>query len=495
MNLKIGDVIELKELSGQKCIITRIVEGGFGMVYFLKTTALPFMPNVVMKILKNNKNINDFFREAVLWSKIGHHKNIASYICFGKYCNKFYILSNRYDKTLGEIDSTKLDENSFRKILIGIINALNYANNKLGLVHRDIKPNNIFIDKNFTVKIGDFGLSSYHTEKIILDENFTKVDFHNTISQLGFGGTIPYMSPELFSRHFNFNIQSDIYAVGVSLFEVATSGRFPYLLPQFSLDNNSIKIFTNNYACKEIRNIILRCIDLDTKKRYKNYEEILDELSLNNEENYIPSLNDYIFNIQTLRRTGQIQNAKKIIVQLLNEYKKNPMLINQLAIITKEEKGILESIKIYENLFSQELTYDIDDYFELMFNLIGFYFETKQFKKIVPFMNRYDGYLSTFAFLSNEYIEYSIYFGFKKEYEKSYNSLLAYCTNHSFNDLHALFILILANKINKIDGAINLLEIKKSDFTKELIKLYKENTIDNYKNIIYNIENEVFGGV
>ena len=104
MKLKVGEIVELKELAGQKCIVTKIIEDGFGIVYFLKNTS-PIMPYFVMKILKNNVNYKEIIREAVLWSKIGHHKNIASFICYGKLDNKFYILSHRYDKTLADINS------------------------------------------------------------------------------------------------------------------------------------------------------------------------------------------------------------------------------------------------------------------------------------------------------------------------------------------------------------------------------------------------------
>jgi translation initiation factor 2-alpha kinase 4 len=48
------------------------------------------------------------------------------------------------------------------KIFIQIVEALNYLHNSVGLIHRDLKPMNIFLDKRNTVKLGDFGLAVHH---------------------------------------------------------------------------------------------------------------------------------------------------------------------------------------------------------------------------------------------------------------------------------------------------------------------------------------------
>jgi serine/threonine protein kinase len=497
MEIKIGDVIELREITGQKCIVTKIVEGGAGKVYFLKTTSLFFMPEIVMKIMKDKTDIENSFREARLWSKIGHHKNIASYLFCGLFDEKFYILSCRYKNSLESICKIrKIDDTVIKKLTIGIISGLDYANKQVGLIHRDIKPHNIFIDDDCEPKIGDFGLSSYIKNRHILSSDFNDIYTKLTISsQLGMGGTIPYMAPELFSTNPNYSISSDIFALGVTLFNLVTNMGFPYNLPEFTINPDSIYLFQNSNISSKMKNIILNCINTDGNKRYKTYNEITNEMDVEYNEIYIPVLRDYIDNIQTLRRTKQYSEARLKLDDALQIFNKSPLLINQLAILEKEEKGIEYSIKIYEGLFENNIDYDFNEYLECFFNLVGFYSETKQFNKIVPFVSKFENEFTNIIFIEKEFIEYSIYLAFKKEYEKSFKNFKYYCSTHAYNDMHVIFFVILSVKLKRIEECIKIIEQKQSDITKQIINIYYNYSIDEFIDSVYNLENEYFGGI
>jgi hypothetical protein len=290
-------------------------------------------------------------------------------------------------------------------------------------------------------------------------------------------------------------MQSDIYALGVTIFNLITNGTFPYLLPQYLIDNDSFNKFKVSKINENIKKIIFKCINLNINERYKNYDEILNDLNIKENDIYVPSIGDIIDYIQTLRRTGQRHHAKKYIMDTLNEYQNHPYLLNQLAIIEKEENGISAGIKLYENFLSKQFSYDKLLYIECIFNLIGFYFESKRFKEIVPFFNAYNEYFNDSIYIMNEFIEYSIFLGFNKEYQKSYMGLYKYCSKHSYNDLHVLFILAISLKVNKTKECMELIRIKKSETVLNILNLYNELNSGSFKMAIKDMEIEIFGGI
>ena len=140
-------------------------------------------PNIVKQYEVINDNIN---------SKI----YIVMEYCEGGDLDKL-ILKNKNQKKL-------LDENLIWDIIIQSLNALNYLHNKKKVLHRDIKPSNIFLDKNYNIKLGDFGMSRYF------------IGYANTIL-----GTPLYMSPEILEG-IQYNEKADIWALGCTIYELIT---------------------------------------------------------------------------------------------------------------------------------------------------------------------------------------------------------------------------------------------------------------------------------
>ncbi len=103
-----------------------------------------------------------------------------------------------------------------RRMVMDIIGGLEAAHHR-GVVHRDVKPANIFLDARGTAKLGDFGVAHL-------------VDLGQTQTG-GLIGTLAYMSPEQITGA-PISIAADLYALGVTLFEVVT-GRLPFLGPDF----------------------------------------------------------------------------------------------------------------------------------------------------------------------------------------------------------------------------------------------------------------------
>jgi serine/threonine protein kinase len=70
-------------------------------------------------------------------------------------------------------------------------------------VHKDLKPANIFVKENGCIKLGDFGISQRQEE-----------------GQVNYGGTLPYMSPEMFKIRGNIGPKTDIWSMGVVVFQL-----------------------------------------------------------------------------------------------------------------------------------------------------------------------------------------------------------------------------------------------------------------------------------
>lgn len=127
--------------------------------------------------------------------------------CMDTSLDKFYTKANRHGKTL--------DEDVLGKIAFAVVSALHYLHSQLKVIHRDVKPCNILIDRNGRVKMCDFGISGYLV---------------NSIAKTIDAGCKPYMAPERIDPTGSpdkYDVRSDVWSLGISLVELAT-GKFPY---------------------------------------------------------------------------------------------------------------------------------------------------------------------------------------------------------------------------------------------------------------------------
>uniref|UniRef100_A0A1B0AYL6 mitogen-activated protein kinase kinase n=1 Tax=Glossina palpalis gambiensis TaxID=67801 RepID=A0A1B0AYL6_9MUSC len=102
-----------------------------------------------------------------------------------------------------------------KNIAMSVVNALHYLHAQLKVIHRDVKPSNILINRNGEVKMCDFGISGY-----LVDSVAKTID----------AGCKPYMAPERIDPTGNpaqYDIRSDVWSLGISMIEMAT-GKFPY---------------------------------------------------------------------------------------------------------------------------------------------------------------------------------------------------------------------------------------------------------------------------
>ena len=130
------------------------------------------------------------------------------------------------------------DYHNCEVVIVGVLKGLDYAH-KNGVIHRDIKPANVLIDRETNPQVADFGIAQV----------INKTDQEMTSSDIVMG-TLAYMSPEQKVSTARVNLTTDIYSVGVMIYEILTgrkpSGRFKLPSELNTEINNAYDTITNN---------------------------------------------------------------------------------------------------------------------------------------------------------------------------------------------------------------------------------------------------------
>jgi eukaryotic-like serine/threonine-protein kinase len=264
-----------KRISGRYKVLDMVGGGGMANVYLAHDMILD--RDVAVKVLRldfanDEELIRRFRREAQSATSLVH-QNIVSIYDVGEEDDSVYYIVMEYveGQTLKQYiqQHSTIPVSEALAIMKQLTSAISHAHQN-HIVHRDIKPHNILMDRNGNVKITDFGIA--------MALSATSITQTNSVL-----GSVHYLSPEQ-ARGGVANQKSDIYSLGIVMFELLT-GRLPFsgesavsiALKHLQSETPSIRRW-NPAIPQSVENIVLKATAKDPFHRYENVDEMEEDI-------------------------------------------------------------------------------------------------------------------------------------------------------------------------------------------------------------------------
>ncbi len=304
--------------------------GSFGKVYRIEREEFGYKYEAALKVIRiphnedevntvrhegmTEESVDSYFysvvkgisSELALLSQLSGNSNIVSYEDHSvvrlkdEFGWEIYLRMELATPLFEHLKNKKLTVRDVIQMGIDICRALETCENK-SIIHRDIKPDNIFFSKQGTYKLGDFGIARK------LDKSaagMTKV------------GTFSYMAPEVYKGQ-PYDQTVDIYSLGIILYQFMNRNRRPFMPPYpdpVSMEQNEqanmnrlagVDMPVPCSANKKLSEIILKACAYAPEDRYQNASDLRRDLESNIDDN----ANDVLFNEYAVNRTKSLSHA------------------------------------------------------------------------------------------------------------------------------------------------------------------------------------------
>lgn len=267
-------------------LLSKIGAGSMGVVY--RARHVQSGQDVALKILLKRfyddpEYLERFYREAQASAQLSH-PNLIRAIEAGKSKEGYHFFAMEYvdgETVQAVVDREEtVPERRAIEIAIQVARALEHASSR-GIVHRDIKPDNLMLSKSGAIKVADFGLAR---------------ETDSSVTQTGIAlGTPHYMSPEQVRGEHSVDIRSDIYSLGASLYHMVT-GSPPFV-------GTSAAVVITKHLSEQVAHpkeknprlsdglckIILRMMEKEQIDRYQSAADLLGDLEMLAKGGALPS--------------------------------------------------------------------------------------------------------------------------------------------------------------------------------------------------------------
>lgn len=354
--------------------------GGKTAVFKLKRRRFDFDEESVMKVVNiieqtgNETEMSEEYRdgfeqecfelkqkaqkELELMYKLKDNINIVSYLdsTYSKWRNddggfgEDLLIRMNYYKNVGDLMKKQTyEEKEIIQIGIDVSNALIECHNA-NIWHRDVKPDNIFVDNNNMYMLGDFGISR-------LVEN---TDNTSTLT-----GTRAYAAPEQFTSRYDYRV--DIYSLGLTLYELANNNKLPFAKTSFVKIGdiqqriNGKKIELPSGVSRGLGEVILKACEFKPENRYqtaKDLCEALKQVSRNQNTEEMSSEDKVLHNAQPHNDKNNEEDLYATEAAITNEI---DLYATEVAITSKIDLYATEVAELGENKFTTDESHKKDE--------------------------------------------------------------------------------------------------------------------------------------
>ena len=254
-------------------------KGGFGCVYLARDRYIGRLIAIkeLFRHIKDGKNehVDRFLQEARISGQVDHPNIVRIFdVDISEYPSIYmeYLGGGNLEKLISEGGLIEFEALAyFKDIISGLIEA-----HRMGVVHRDMKPQNLLFDHNNCIKITDFGVAHLPVEAGGIDSG----------EKIFVAGTPCYMAPEQFTKA-DVDYRSDLYSAGAILYEMLTGNRLVDYdremdirdIIQQSADRDELKLedFPDEVSIWT-RELILKLIKNNPDERFQSASEVLNEI-------------------------------------------------------------------------------------------------------------------------------------------------------------------------------------------------------------------------